>query len=140
MSDNNELNKKVVEQFWADLYRRDLAAVATYFTEDAHYTDVCANEEGATGPARIVARLRLGIEPLAAYIHHPKLAVAEGDTVITEHAEEWHWHTGEQITFPFVSVHQLRDGKITRWHDYWDMQTLMNAAPQWWVEHIMEGY
>ena len=135
-----DLNKKIVEQFWADLYRRDFDAIASYFSDDAHYTDVCANEEGATGPARIVARLRLGIEPLAAYIHHPKLVVADGDAVITEHAEEWHWHTGEQVVLPFVSVHELRDGKITRWHDYWDMQTLMNAAPQWWVEHIMQGY
>ena len=31
-------------------------------------------------------------------------------------------------------------GAITRWWDYWDMGTLMNAAPQWWVEHIMQGY
>ena len=82
MSDTTELNKKIVEQFWVDLYRRDFDAVAGYFTDDAHYTDVCANEEGATGPARIVARLRLGIEPLEAYIHHPKLAVADGDVEI----------------------------------------------------------
>ena len=135
-----ELNKKTIEQFWADLYRRDFDAVAAHFTDDAHYTDVCANEVGATGPARIVARLRLGIEPLAAYEHHPKLVVAEGDAVITEHAEEWHWHTGEEVVLPFVSVHELRDGRISRWHDYWDMQTLMNAAPQWWIDHIMQGY
>jgi len=38
--------------------------------------------------------------------------VAEGDTVVTEHAETWHWHTGEQVTLPFVSVQELRDGSI----------------------------
>jgi hypothetical protein len=27
-----------------------------------------------------------------------------------------------------------------RWWDYWDLQTLMGAAPAWWVEHIMQGY
>ena len=26
-------------------------------------------------------------------------------------------------------VMELRDGHILRWWDYWDMQTLMNAAP-----------
>lgn len=66
--------------------------------------------------------------------------IAEGDVVITEHGEEWHWHTGEEVILPFVSVHEVSDGKIVRWWDYWDMSTLMNAAPQWWVEHIMEGY
>jgi limonene-1,2-epoxide hydrolase len=39
-----------------------------------------------------------------------------------------------------VSVQEIRDGKIVRWWDYWDMSTLMNAAPAWWVEHIMVGY
>jgi len=133
-------NKALIETFWDDLYRRDFDKVGSYFTERAHYVDLCSGEEGAYGPEMIKARLRLGIEPLEAYIHHPGLMVADESTVITEHAEEWHWHTGERITFPFVSVHEIRDGKITRWWDYWDLQTLMNAAPAWWVEHIMQGY
>jgi limonene-1,2-epoxide hydrolase len=41
---------------------------------------------------------------------------------------------------PFVSVMEVRAGKLVRWWDYWDMQTLMSAAPEWWVEHIMQGY
>jgi len=56
--------------------------------------------------------------------------------VVTEHTETWHWHTGEQVTLPFVSVQELRDGSIVRWWDYWDLQTLMNAAPVWWIEHV----
>jgi limonene-1,2-epoxide hydrolase len=44
------------------------------------------------------------------------------------------------VILPFVSVHEMEGGKIRRWFDYWDMQTLMNAAPQWWIEHIMQGY
>jgi hypothetical protein len=38
---------------------------------------------------------------------------------------------------PFVSVQELRDGKLVRWFDYWDLATLMNNAPAWWVEHVM---
>jgi limonene-1,2-epoxide hydrolase len=140
MASTTEENRALVERFWQDLYRRDFDAVASYFTDQSHYTDVCAPEEGAYGPERVVARLRLGIEPLAGYEHECKHIVADGDLVVTEHAELWQWHTGESVLLPFVSVHELRDGKIVRWHDYWDMQTLMNAAPQWWVEHIMVGY
>jgi limonene-1,2-epoxide hydrolase len=137
---DTERNRELVTQFWKDLYERDFDAVGAYFTADSHYTDVCAPEEGAFGPEKVIARLKLGLEPLAGYEHDLKHIVADGDVVVTEHAELWKWHTGESVLLPFVSVHELRDGKILRWHDYWDMQTLMNAAPTWWVEHIMVGY
>lgn len=137
---DTERNRQIVTQFWKDLYDREFDAIAGYFDDDSHYTDVCAPEEGAYGPAQIVARLKLGLEPLSGYEHEQKHIVADGDVVVTEHAELWRWHTGESVLLPFVSVQELRDGTITRWHDYWDMQTLMNAAPQWWIEHIMVGY
>jgi ketosteroid isomerase-like protein len=133
-------NKALIERFWEDMGRRDFAAVRAYFTDDAHYTDVPAPEDGARGPDQIEARLRLGIEPLERYVPRPGNMVAEGDMVILEHSEEWHWKTGETVVLPFVSVFELRDGLIARWWDYWDLATLMNAAPQWWLDHIMVGY
>jgi ketosteroid isomerase-like protein len=133
-------NKALIERFWADLGRRDFAAVRGYFTDDAHYTDVPAPEDGARGPDAIEARLRLGIEPLEGYAPQPGTMTAEDDRVVLEHSEQWNWHTGESVLLPFVSVFELRDGRIARWWDYWDLGTLMNAAPQWWIEHIMQGY
>ncbi len=94
-------------------------------------------EDVARGPAQIAARLRLGLEPLAGISHDIRVIVCEGDTVVTEHVEHWEWPTGERASLPFVSMQQLRDGKIVRWWDYWDLATLMNTAPAWWVEHIM---
>jgi ketosteroid isomerase-like protein len=135
-----EENKDLVRRFWADLYAKDFAAVGAYFAPDGHYVDVCAGEEGAYGPEQIERRLRLGIEPITGYHHRQKLMVAEGDVVVTEHSEEWHWDTGESVVLPFVSVHEIRDGKIVRWWDYWDLQTLLGAAPQWWIDRIMVGY
>ena len=89
------------------------------------------------GPDSIEARLRLGLEGLAAYEHSPGL-VAEGDggVVITEHTEHWTWATGEQVSLPFVSVQQVDDGIILLWKDYWDYQTLMDAAPAAWHERL----
>ena len=135
-----EGNKAIIERFWEDLGRRDFEAVAGYFVEGSHYTDVPAPEDGARGPKAIVARLRLGIEPLERYEPLPGKMVAEGDTVILEHSEAWYWTSGEHVVLPFVSVFELRDGSIVRWWDYWDLGTLMNAAPASWVEHIMVGY
>jgi ketosteroid isomerase-like protein len=134
-------NKERVRAFWAALYAREWEQIGTFFAADSEYTDVPSPpDDVARGPALIVARLRLGLERISSYEHHLRLMVAEDDTVVTEHSETWQWHTGEQVTLPFVSVHQLRDGDIVRWWDYWDLQSLMNTAPGWWIEHIAQGY
>lgn len=136
-------NKATVVRFWADLSRRDWEAIGTYFTDDAHYVDVAVltTDGGAYGPERITARLRLGLEPLTGYRQLPEKAmVAEGDVVITEHSEEWEWETGETVVLPFVSVHEFRDGLISRWWDYWDLATIANAAPAAWLERVAGGY
>ena len=139
--ETTEANKARIRAFWGALYERDWDALAQYFVADSEYTDVPSPaDDVAHGPDQIVARLRLGLERISGYDHALRLMVAEGDVVVTEHSETWHWHTGEQVTLPFVSIHELRDGAIIRWWDYWDLQTLMNAAPAWWIEHIMQGY
>ena len=138
---NAASNRQLIERFWVDLYSRKFDAIGAYFSEDGEYTDVPSPEDDvARGPRQIAARLRLGLEPLEAIYHHPRHMVAEGDLVFTEHSEEWHWGTGERVVVPFVSVHEIRDGKIVRWWDYPDLAKLLAAAPQWWLEHISKGY
>lgn len=139
MSADAERNRRVVEQLWEELYRRDYDAVGAHFAPDGHYDDVGAPGDGARGPAAIAQRLRIGLEPLEAIVHHGGVTVADRDYVMTEHVEEWRWPTGESVKLPFVSVHEFRDGKIVRWHDYWNVPTLMDAAPAWWIEHIMNA-
>ncbi len=135
-------NVELVREFWAALDARDFDAVATFMAPDGHYVDVPVKdiEPGARGPAETAARLRLGIEPLAAYEVHDGPVIAAGGFVVTEHSETWTWEEGASVTLPFTSVMQVADGKVTRWWDYFDLGTLMNAAPSWWVEHISAGY
>ena len=141
MGSTEDHHRDTVRQLWGELDRRDFGAVAAHFADGAHYTDVAAPEEGAFGPAEIEARLRLGIGPLAAYECREGLIVAEGSVVVTEHEEKWVFDDEHSGTLPFVSVMDFGDdGLITRWWDYWDLTTLMNAAPEWWVAHIMAGY
>jgi len=111
--------------------------MATFFTEDCHYTDVGMDPVGAIGGAAIVRRLKIGIEPLQGYFHFPKHIVAQGNMVIWEHMERWMFHTGEVIDHPFVTVMEVRDGKISRWHDYSHIGHLIDNAPQWWLDHII---
>jgi limonene-1,2-epoxide hydrolase len=137
-----QANAELVERFWEALRRRDFAAVGAFMSERGHYVDVPVLdvEEGAYGPAETEARLRLGLEPLTGYVLHDGPIVASGDMVVTEHAEEWTWASGEHVRLPFTSVMEVRDGKVDRWWDYFDLSTLMNAAPAAWVESIAGGY
>ncbi len=132
----------VVQRLWDALGRRDFEAAGACMAPDGHYVDVPVKDldPGAIGPDETVARLRLGIEPLWGYELHDGTITAAGGTVITEHTETWTWTPGESVTLPFTSVMEVRDGLITRWWDYFDLSTLMNAAPPWWVEHIAGGY
>jgi limonene-1,2-epoxide hydrolase len=133
-------NRYVVEHYWDAHFRRDWVRMATFFTADAHYTDVGADGSGATGPREIIARLRIGLEPLEGYYHLPKHMIADGDFVVTEHVEEWRFHTGEVIQHPFTSVMEVRNGLIERWHDYSNLPNLTQRAPKWWLEHIANGW
>jgi ketosteroid isomerase-like protein len=133
-------NRQVVERYWDAHFRRDWKAMAHFFTADCHYTDMGLDEPGAIGPDEIIARLRLGIEPLEGYVHYPKHVVAEGDLVVTEHVEQWRFPSGEVVDHPFTSVMEVRDGRIRRWHDYSHLGNLLEKAPAWWLERIAAGY
>lgn len=126
--------------FWDALYRHDWDGVASCFTDDAFYEDVASPDDGARGPAAIVQRLRLGLDPVDQHDHELHHLVVEGNMAITEHSETWGWKTGETVTLRFVSVMELAEGKIARWSDYWDLQTLLGGAPDWWIEHITTEY
>ena len=133
--------KQIVASFWKALYERDFDKVATFFRADSTYTDIATPPEDlAVGPEQVVARLQLGIEKLDGYDHTVIGVTAEDGRVVTEHVEHWTWHTGEQVSFGFVSIHEVDGTAITRWTDYWDLQTLLSAAPGWWVEEIAAGY
>jgi len=133
--------RDLVAAFWQALYARDWGAVAAFFGPESTYTDMCTPvDDVAVGPDQIVRRLRLGLEPISGYEHRLIGVTAEGNRVVTEHTETWTWRDGESVELPFVSVQETDGTVITRWSDYWDLQTLLGSAPAWWVEHIMEGW
>lgn len=139
---DKESKRALVERFWAALARRDFDAVGAMMSPNGHYIDVplVGAEDGARGPREVAARLRLGLEPLERYVLHPGRVVIDGDLAITEHSEEWFWHTGEHALVRFCSVQEIRDGKVDRWWDYLDMQAIFSVAPKWWLDHIAKGY
>jgi limonene-1,2-epoxide hydrolase len=130
--------REVTAAFWASLYARDWERIRSFFGPESIYYDVPTGPSSAgVGPDSIEARLRLGLEGLVGYEHRTGV-VAEGDdgVVITEHTEVWTWETGETVALPFVSVQRVVGEQIVLWKDYWDLQTLMDAAPPAWHERL----
>jgi ketosteroid isomerase-like protein len=128
--------RRAVTRLWDCLYRKDWDGVAACIADDGLYQDVPAPDRGAVGPANVVRRLRVGLDPVARFEHELHRMVVDGDTAMLEHTETWHFETGEKIVNPFVTVHVVRDGRIALWRDYWDLGKLMAQAPQWWIERL----
>jgi limonene-1,2-epoxide hydrolase len=142
LTDTGSSDAAIVRDFWKALAARDFDALGAFMAPDGHYVDVAVKDSdpGARGPAQTAARVRLGLGPLHDYELHDGPIVAAGGYVITEHAETWTWEPGVSVTLPFTSVMELAGGKVTRWWDYFDLATLMNVAPAWWLDHVAGGY
>jgi limonene-1,2-epoxide hydrolase len=137
MSEDNA--KACVGRLWSALYEKDWEGVRAELADDCFYEDVPAPDPGAHGPENVVRRLRIGLDHVARFEHEIHRTVAEGDSVLIEHTETWHFETGEKVVNPFVTVHEVKDGRVRLWRDYWDLQTMMNQAPQWWIEAIAKA-
>ena len=128
---------EAVRGLWRTLSDRDYDGIAEWVTEDCIYLDVPLGPAfAARGPVDVAKRLRVGWGELAAYENHDGLLLAEGDDVMYEHSETWTFGTGEVLVLPFVSVHKVRDGRVSLWKDYWDQNALYAAAPAAWVEGL----
>ncbi len=129
--------EKTVLGMWHALSDRDWDKLKTFIADDCIYVDMPVGlVAAARGPEDIVKRLKVGLEPLSGYENHDGILVSNGVDVMYEHSETWNWVTGESTVLQFVTVHKVRDGKITLWKDYWDFAGLLNNAPADWMEQL----
>jgi limonene-1,2-epoxide hydrolase len=133
-------NLDLARRFWDDLYAHRFEKLGAYFTPDAVYDDVPLPAARAVGPAAIVRKLRIGLERVERHVHHIHRMVADEQTVMTEHTEDWHFAPDNVVSLPFVSVQAIADGKIALWRDYSNIETLLSAAPPWWLEHVARSW
>ncbi|HEX2284817.1 MAG TPA: limonene-1,2-epoxide hydrolase family protein [Mycobacterium sp.] len=125
---------------WKALSARDWDVVKTYLSDDCIYADMPVGPAAAArGPDDIVKRLKVGLEPLAAYENHDGLLVSNGTDVMYEHSETWVWDSGEKAVLRFVTVHKVVDDKVTIWKDYWDLGGLTAQAPATWMEDLAKA-
>ena len=132
--------EKTVLGMWHALSDRDWEKLKTFIADDCIYVDMPVGPAAAArGPEDIVKRLKVGLESLAGYENHDGVLVTNGVDAMYEHSETWNWVTGESAVLQFVTVHKVRDDKITLWKDYWDFGGLVNHAPADWMEQLAKA-
>ncbi len=124
----------LVEAFFKTLEAMDFEATGRFFTEDGAYCDEPAREMDAIGPAGVTEKLVKSIVGLDAFVMGVDTVVGDARRVTTRRTEEWHFSTGEVAKLPVLCMHEIEAGKIKRWHEFWNMPSLMAQMPQSWLE------
>ncbi len=134
-----EANRRTVETMWKALSARDWDAMTACLSEDVHYEDVATEDPGARGPENVVKRLRIAFDHLIDHQHTVHHMVCEGDVVFLDHTEVWTFTRGEKATNHFATLHEMKDGKIAKWSDYWDVSGFVGQFPQWFLEEMAKA-
>jgi limonene-1,2-epoxide hydrolase len=116
-------NEKIVIEFCQSLLGADMAKVVTYLSADVLYHNI--PWEPVTGHAGV----RQVLDP---FIHGANCAITRMDiknttsssnVVMNERVETW-VKGSVRLELPVVGAFELKDGKITKWRDYFDSATI----------------
>jgi ketosteroid isomerase-like protein len=129
-------NKAVVEKMWKALGEFDFETLKSCLHPEIHYEDVPTPDAGAIGPDNVVKRLSIAWDHITRQDQTTHHIAAEGDVVFLDHTEKWTFKTGETVEHRFATMHELRDGRIVRWSDFWDMNNFVGQFPQWFLEEM----
>ena len=119
MVDTKHDSEKLVRDFLGAWEGRDLDVICGAFADDAVYHNVpVAPIEGIAGIRAIFAAF------LAAFAE-AKLDIvtlaAEPGLVLAERVDYFTMNDGRKVVLPVNGVFEVRDGKITRFSDYFDL-------------------
>ena len=119
----------VVNAFMAefDAEHPDPDTLASYFTDDAIYTNMPAGMDSAEGIEAIKAALQ-GISQMTSRGWDVLHSAAVGDVVLNERIDRFEIG-GANVDVEVCGVFELQDGKIHRWRDYFDMAAFQQQMP-----------
>lgn len=136
---STEINKASVKKMWQALADMDWEVMKGCMHPDIHYQDIPTDDPGAHGPENTVKRLGMAFDHLAKQEQITHHMVAEGDVVFLDHTEKWTFKTGETAEHRFATMHEMKDGKVYRWSDFWDVNKFVGQFPGWFIEIMAKG-
>lgn len=123
MPDTVESPLDVVRTFNAAMERKDFDNALKYVADNCEYVN------GPMGTARGPAGVRAVLEPFFAPLLEQtfiiKREAVSGPVVFMERLDRHLMPTG-WIELPVTGVYEVHDGRITLWHEYFDLATIQN--------------
>ncbi|MHB8670216.1 MAG: SgcJ/EcaC family oxidoreductase [Acidimicrobiales bacterium] len=108
---------------WAD---GDPAALGAYFADDATYHNIPLEpHHGREAIVAAIAAFSTGVDKIEFRVHH---LVADGPVVLTERTDVFHLPKGS-IEIGVMGTFEVREGLITAWRDYFDLNQFMSQMP-----------
>ena len=129
-------NIDLIESFFASIERMDFETVGHLFTSDGLYRDEPTPQADAVGPVAITTKLETMLAGLKSVSTEILTVVAQDHAVMSQRKEQWHFPTGEVMRNEVMCIHVIVDGKISLWHEYWDLKSTMVQIPESWVSLI----
>jgi limonene-1,2-epoxide hydrolase len=113
----------VVTRFCAAWGDGDLDAILAFFADDATYHNIPVDPVSGTDAIRsTIEGFTGGVESIVFRVTH---IAAAGEVVLTERVDVFSM-PGKTIELPVMGTFEVRDGKITAWRDYFDMNQFMS--------------
>ncbi|MDO8389893.1 MAG: limonene-1,2-epoxide hydrolase family protein [Actinomycetota bacterium] len=112
--------KALVQEFCDRMAHRDAEALRGFLADDAIYQNV--GMPASVGVDAIIANLagQIGMFP-DSYAYEMKNIAANGDVVLTERLDYVNVPGGKPVGVPVMGTFVVRNGKIARWRDYFDL-------------------
>src|SRR5258707_2267741 len=119
MTDTKEASETVVRNFLGSWQGRNLETICSGFADDAVYHNVPVE------PIEGIVGIRAIFQGFLDAFSDAKLDVlrlaAEPGLVLAERVDYFTMNDGRKITLPVTGVFEVKNGKITRFSDYFDL-------------------
>ena len=118
-----DVDIEVVRRFCAAWGAGDLDVIMSFFTDDAVYHNIPVDPVRGTDAIRsTIEGFTAGVESIEFRLDH---IAAAGGAVLTERVDVFSM-PGKRIELPVMGTFEVRDGRISAWRDYFDMQQFMS--------------
>lgn len=118
MSSENQAVVQSLADAWG---ARDVEAIMGHFTDDIVYHNIPM--EPAEGPAAVREVIEGFVGMAESIVFETLHEVADGNLVMNERVDTF-VIGGNPTAIKVMGTFELRDGKIARWRDYFDMSAL----------------
>lgn len=121
----NPENEKLVRDFCTAWSRRDIEELLGFFTDDAIYHNMpMPPVQGRDSIRQVFQMFVPPAEKIDWQIRHMASA---GSVVFTERVDRFVM-AGKSVELPVAGVFEVREGKISAWREYFDMQTWLRQT------------